>query len=256
MAGLATLNFKLSQLYPGAGEHRINTCANPDCSNFGQALTDRGTRMAKLKERRPDATPEQLQLVEMHGPAAYKLAGADKKHRRVSRVFTYQDNPHAWSDQRTIRCLGQTHEGSICDSGFSILSPDHLDEEIDRLRNFNGVLDGSSCGACGQRYLDDPDDFALDGVHERLKDHEGNPLRRKKTPSSLRVLHKPCRGKKCARFSVALPHAGQKTTADNLRILGAVLNSAGIVDIQRMIGTAATGKKIGMSRIYDRIEWP
>jgi hypothetical protein len=30
MAGLATFNFKLSQLYPGAGEHRINTCANPD----------------------------------------------------------------------------------------------------------------------------------------------------------------------------------------------------------------------------------
>ncbi len=54
---------------------------------------------------------------------------------------------------------------------------------------------------------------------------------------------------------MSLPHAGQKSTADNLRILGAILNSAGIVDIQRMIGTAATGKKIGMSRIYDRIAW-
>lgn len=255
MAGLATFNFKLSQLYPGAGEHLINTCANPDCSNFGQQLTDRATRISKWKERRPNASPEQLQLVETHGPGAYKLAGADKKHRRVSRVFAYQDDPHVWSDQRTVRCLGQTHEGKICDSGFSILSPDHLEEEIERLRNFNGVLDGTSCGACGKRFLDDPDEFALDGVHERTKDHEGNPLRRKKTPLSLRVLHKPCRGNKGARFAVALPHAGQKTTADNLRILGAVLNSAGIVDIQRMIGTAATGKKIGMSRIYDRIEW-
>ena len=47
MAGLATFNFKLSQLYPGAGEHRINTCANPDCSNFGQQLTDGATRISK-----------------------------------------------------------------------------------------------------------------------------------------------------------------------------------------------------------------
>lgn len=255
MAGLAKFNFKLSQLYPGAGEHHINTCGNPDCSNFGHSLTERATRKSTWREERPDLTPEQRKLVEMHGPGAYKLAGADKKHRRVSRVFAYKNNPHAWSDQRTVRCLGQTHEGNTCDSGFSILSPDHLEEEIDRLRNFNGVLDGPSCGSCGKRFLDDPDEFALDGVHERSKDREGEPVRRNKTPSSLRVLHKSCQGKKGARFSVSLPHAGQKTTADNLKILGAVLNSAGIVDIQRMIGTAATGKKIGMSRIYDRIEW-
>ncbi|CUH38280.1 hypothetical protein JSE7799_01387 [Jannaschia seosinensis] len=253
MTSLATLNFKLSQLYPGAGEHCINTCANPDCSNFGHPLTGRATRKSIWEEKRPDLTPEQLKFVEMHGPGAYKLAGASEKHRRISRVFAYQNNPHVWSDQRTIRCLGQTHEGKICDSGFSILSPDHLDEEIDRLRNFNGVLDGPSCGACGKRFLDDPDEFALDGVHERSKDRKGQPVRQKRTPTSLRVLHKPCRGKKGARFSVSLPHAGQKTTADNLRILGAVLNSAGIVDVQRSIGIA--GKKIGMSRIYDRIEW-
>lgn len=255
MAGLATFNFKLSQLYPGAGDHCINTCGNPNCSNFGQPLIDRAARKAMWKKKRPDLTPEQLKLVEMHGPGTYKLAGADKKQRRVSRTFTYHNNPHVWSDQRTIRCLGQAHEGHACDSGFSILSPDHLDEEIDRLRNFNGVLDGPSCGACGKRFLDEPDEFALDGIHERSKDHEGKPLRRKKTPSSLRVLHKPCRGKKGARFSVALPHAGQKATADNLKIFGAVLNSAGIVDIQRIIGTAATSKKIGMSQIYNRIEW-
>lgn len=69
------------------------------------------------------------------------------------------------------------------------------------------------------------------------------------------MLHKPRRGRKGARFSVALPHAGQKTTADNLRILGALLNSAGILDIQRMLGAASTGKKIGVSRIYARIAW-
>ncbi len=255
MTNLAKFNFKLSQLYPGAGKHLINTCGNPDCSNFGQPLTGRADRKFFWKQKHPDLSPEQLKLIEMHGPGAYKLAGADKKHRRVSRVFAYENNPHGWSDQRTVRCQGQTHDGYLCDTGFSILSPDHLNEEIDRLRNFNGILDGPSCGACGKRFLDDPDEFALDGAHERSKDREGKLLRRKKTPSSLRVLHKPCRGQKGALFSISLPHAGQKTTADNLRILGAVLNSAGIVDIQRMIGTATTGKKIGMSRIYDRIEW-
>lgn len=40
IARLATFNFKLSQFYPGTGEHRINTCVNPDCSNFRQPLTD------------------------------------------------------------------------------------------------------------------------------------------------------------------------------------------------------------------------
>lgn len=200
MAGLATFNFKLSQLYPGAGEHRINTCANPDCSNFGQALTDRATRKSIWTEKRPDITPEQLKLVEMHGTGAYKLAGSDKKHRRVSRVFAYESEPHLWSDQRTIRCLGHTRDGSICNSGFSILSPTHLDEEIDRLRNFNGVLDGPSCGACGTLLLDDPDAFALDGVHERSKDRKGEPVRRKRTPSSLEFFTKPAGERKVRVF--------------------------------------------------------
>lgn len=34
-----------------------------------------------------------------------------------------------------------------------------------------------------------------------------------------------------------------------------MLNSAGITDWQRMLGTAAIGKTIGFSRIYDRIAW-
>ena len=53
MADLATFNFKLSQLYPGAGEHHLNTCANPHCSNFGQALTSRARRrvIGKIGDR-------------------------------------------------------------------------------------------------------------------------------------------------------------------------------------------------------------
>ncbi|MDG1408278.1 MAG: hypothetical protein P8Q50_10715, partial [Octadecabacter sp.] len=122
------------------------------------------------------------------------------------------------------------------------------------MRNYNGVLDGASCGACGARILDKSDEFALNGAHERTKDRKGNPAKRNAAPKSIRVIHKPCKGKKGARFSVSLPHAGQKNTSDNLRILAAILNSAGMVDIKRAL-SIAPGKAIGMSRIYDRIAW-
>lgn len=255
MASLATFNFKLSQLYPGAGKHHLNTCANPDCWNFGQPLTDAAERRSTWEEKRPDFTPDQLDIVAKHGPGAYKLSGADKKHRRVSCAFQYRRSPHVWADQRTVRCQGHTFEGKVCNSAFSIKSPTHLDEEVARLRNHNGILDGPGCGACGTRFLAAPDEFSLNGAHQRTRDSKGNATKKKATPKAVRVLHKPCKGKKGARFSISLPHAGQKTTADNLRILGAVLNSAGITDMQRMLGTAATGKTIGFSRIYDRIAW-
>ena len=35
----------------------------------------------------------------------------------------------------------------------------------------------------------------------------------------------------------------------------ALINSAGVLDIQRILGPAAAGRKIGISRIYDRIMW-
>jgi len=40
MTSLATSNFKISQLYPGAGEHKLNTCGKPNCVSFGIALTE------------------------------------------------------------------------------------------------------------------------------------------------------------------------------------------------------------------------
>lgn len=255
MSGLPTFNFKLPQIYPGSGEYHLNTCANPDCTNFGHPLTGRAERVAEWSAKIPNITPEQTRLVMIHGPGAYKLAGSEPKFKRVTKAFQYQNDPHVWSDQRSVRCLGHTSDGRVCDSGFSILSPDHLDEEIIRLRNMNGVLDGPCCGACGKRVLEDPDSFALDGFHERSKDRKGKALKKKANPTGLRVVHSPCRGKKGARFTISLPHAGQKQTSDNIRVLGALLNSAGIGDIQRIIGVAATGKKIGMSRIYDRILW-
>ncbi|MCA1776724.1 MAG: hypothetical protein LC676_14280 [Loktanella sp.] len=252
---MAKFNFKISQIYPGAGEHKLNTCGNPDCVSFGKTLTDGPQRVADALRRNPDLTPAQLEAFEQKGPGAYKLAGADKKYRRVSRVFEYQDKPHEWIDQRTIRCKSLVRDNTVCNSGFSILSQDHLDEEISRLRNHNGVLDGPACGVCGTRFLACPDQFTMKGAHQRTKDSKGQPIEKKGAPRAVRVLHKPCKGKTGARITIALPHEKQKTTKDNLRILNALLNSAGILDVQRMLGTAGTGKKIGISRIYDRIAW-
>ena len=71
MASLATFNFKLSQLYPGAGKYHLNTCANPDCSNFGQPLSDSAVRRNAWEKDRPELTEEQLDIVAKHGPGAY-----------------------------------------------------------------------------------------------------------------------------------------------------------------------------------------
>ena len=176
MTDLATFNFKLPQLYPGAGEHRLNTCGNPDCLNFGVEPTDRTLRRSEWALNRPDFTPAQLDIATDHGPGAYKLSGSDKQYRRKSQVFDYETNPHEWIDQRTIRCKSLTPGDKLCNSGFSILSPDHLDEEITRLRNHNGVLDGPACGACGVRFLERPEDFTMKGAHQRTKDRNGNPI--------------------------------------------------------------------------------
>src|SRR6056297_1405598 len=116
MASLATFNFKLSQLYPGAGKYHLNTCANPDCSNFGQPLSDSAVRGKACEEARPELTEEQLDIIAEHRPGAYKLSGADKKNRRVSCAFQYRRAPHVWADQRTVRCQGHTFEGKVCNS--------------------------------------------------------------------------------------------------------------------------------------------
>lgn len=145
MANLAKFNFKLSQLYPGAGNHHINTCRNPDCSNFGPRLTTPAIRRSEAIKKYPDITPEQIKLFDKSGSGAYNLSGASKKYRRVSDVFEYENDPHVWSDQRTVKCLDQTRDGKACGAKFSILSPDHLDQEVERLRNQNTVLDGPAC---------------------------------------------------------------------------------------------------------------
>lgn len=244
MADLATFNFTLEQLYPAVGRFKLNSCGNPDCRNFGQ--TPRWPRVKFPKRAKGKRCPTAEAI--LHGVGAYKLSGADRTHRRISQAFEYRDDPHAWTDQRTVRCRARLLNGTICNSGFSILSEQHLEDEIQRLRNHDGVLDGKGCQCCGRRYLAAPEEFVLNGVHQRTKGSGS-------APKAVRVVHKPCKGKPGARFTISIPHARQLESKDNLRILYALLNSAGIRDAQRMLGAAATGKTMGISRIYDRIAW-
>ena len=255
MTSLAKFNFKLTDLYPQSTDSNLNTCGNPDCWNFGIKPNSPAERKSYWQGKKLDLPDEQMTFLARHGQGSYKLAGADRKHRRTTKVLKYEQNPHAWIDQRTIRCQGLTFDDSVCNSGFSILSHEHLTEEANRLRNHNGVLDGPSCGACGTRFLECPEEFTMSGAHQRTKDRNGRPLKATGAPKAVRVLHKPCKGKKGARITISLPHHRQKTSKDNLSILNALINSAGILDVQRMLGSAAMGQKIGISRIYDRIKW-
>lgn len=255
MSDLATFRLTLSQLHPGAGEHGINTCGNPDCSNFGQPPRPPAERLAEVLKRRPDLTEAQIKLAKKHGPGAYRLSGTEKHHGRVSTAFRFKQDHHAWRDQRTVRCSGHTSVGEVCNGGFSILSPEHLAAEVQRLRTQNGVLDGPKCGACWKAMLETPDEFAFDGRNERAANSKGEKIKKKATATAIRVVHRPCRGKPGGRFTVSLPHAGQQDTSDNLRIYQALMNSAGIGDVQRAVGAATSGAKLGVSRIYDRVLW-
>lgn len=133
-------------------------------------LTDSAERRKTWEEKRLDLTADQMEVVAKHGPSAYKLSVAGKKQRRVSCAFQYQRAPHVWADQRTVRCQGHTVEGKVCNSAFSIKSPAHLDEEVAHLRNHNGMPDGPGCGACGTRFLAAPEEFSLNGAHQRTRD--------------------------------------------------------------------------------------
>lgn len=253
MAGLAKFNFSIEQLYPAAGPLRINTCGNPDCVNFGH-LPNFGHKLLPQRNR-ACPTRKAIRTAQQRRPGRYILAGGNNDHPRVSTAFEFAADPHEWQDQRKLRCLAMLRNGTICKNGFQILSEDHLGAEIDRLRNQNGVLDGPACGCCGRRFLAAPEEFSMNGAHQRTKTRTGETISRSAIPKSVRVIHKPCKGKPGARIAISVPHVRQKGTEDNLRILHALLNSAGVLDVQRMIGAAARGQKIGISRIYDRIAW-
>lgn len=250
------ISLSLEQIYPKPGSFGLNTCSNPDCPGFGVPFEKSKNPLPRRKNYKRCPTAELIHQFHQHGPKAYALRGADKKrHGRKVEIFEFAEDPLEWTDHRTMECLTMLRSGEICETRCSLLSEDHLIEEIDRLRNMNGVLDGAACQCCGKRYLDAPEEFVLNGTHRRTKDHHGNPIKTARTPEAVRVIHKPCKGKPGARFTISVAHRTQQETKDNVRILLALLNSAGVLDIQRILGSTSMGRKIGVGRIYDRIFW-
>ena len=241
----------LRAVYPPAlPEINLNTCADPDCGNYG-VIPDfarpvfKGPNAAERKLRASAADPA-LSV----GRGHYTMT-TDDKRERISDVFEYDGDPRVWSDGREIECHHQRGNGE-CGISFGVLSNKHFLDELDRLRTQNGALEGPVCKNCGRRYLDHPEEFVFNGTHGVLPAERN---RRKEKPSGFRIIHKPCKGKAGARISATLDHQAQKKQNDNVRLLRALVNGASINDLRRLLSDPDTGKKCGVSRIYSRIFW-
>lgn len=240
----------LEAIYPAVlPEINLNTCADPDCGNYGVAPdfnvpTFKGPNAQERKLLAATSVPALTS-----GLGKYTIDG-DDKNLRVSEAFEYENEPRAWDDARDLICHHQKGNGS-CEISFNVLSNTHYNDELDRLLTQNGSLSGPTCGNCGIRYINHPDEFIFNGTHGKLK----ATSRREEKPSGYRIIHKPCKGKPGARISVSLDHQGQKIKRDNVRLLRNIVNGSGINDIRRLLIDPDTGKKIGVSRLYSRIFW-
>ena len=245
-------NLSLDQIYPAAhGVRNLNTCHNPDCGNFGVA--------ADLGIARPKGQAAQSAMMAMRSNTAivglgrYKLSalsGDPKRH--VSSAFEYTSDPHSWIDRRQLEC--QFERGARpCGNDFEILSNEHLEDEVARLRSHNGIFEGPRCGACGRSYLEAPQEFSLNGAENGTRAHrEGEAS---SAPARVRLIHKPCRGRPGARVSATLDHRRQRRTADNVAILMALVNGVGIRKLVRMLAPSGGGRSCSVGRVYERILW-
>lgn len=245
-------NLSLAQILPNpVGDLDFNCCPDPECQNFGVGA-DMGTQRFLGRNAPTRKAAAFLSNSSAMGLGAYKIHnGSSDDLRRVSTVFEFANDFRTWVDGRDIKCQAVRTTGP-CDSSISLLSNDHLLDEINRLRSSNGVLDGPACGACGQLYLDAPKDFVLNGANGKKARRSTAETSR---PNGVRLIHTPCRGKKGARFTVSLAHVRQRRSADNVQILQALVNGAGINDLVRMLSPSGSGRTCGVSRVYDRIFW-
>lgn len=194
---------KLEQIYPPAGVGlNLNTCGDPDCGNYGVAPD---FALPKFKGR--GAAARKAKSGSSNGLGEYILSDSPNEHdARLSTAFEYASKPVAWNDARSMTCK-HSRGNRQCDVGLSVLSNDHLEAEIERLRNANGVLDGVKCAACGVDYLNHPDEFVFNGLHGEIRTAGSGKKSRRQ---SVRIIHKPCRGKPGARLSVSHDHARQR----------------------------------------------
>ena len=236
------------QIYPEVGRtYQLNTCADPDCGNFGVIPRQLGYRSQNSLHLNSSSSAIGIGA----GLGHYVLAGTSgkSKSRRESTVFEHADEPFRWFDDRNIVCRYTSANKQECGIAFGLLSDIHLEEEIERLRRMNGVLDGPKCGACGKRYLDAPEEFVLNGAKEA---DPGSPLAAFTPIKAVRVIHAPCRGLQGAKFWITPPFHRHKKVAENVLILRGFANSGGVVDVRRLLSQTMT-EKCGASRIYDRL---
>lgn len=236
----------VDQLYPEIpGEINLNTCGDPDCGNFGVAPWDAHSafRGRNAAQKRLAASVSNAAI--SAGVGRYKLGTPGNKDlERVSDAIEYDGDPHAWSDGRILKCLHGRRNG-VCDVQFQVMSNAHLEDEIARLKSQNDVLRGPICGACGTPYLEKPEEFAFNGANGKAK----------AKPLGIRLIHKPCRAQKGARFTVSVDHRRQKDRSDNIRILSQLVNEAGINALRRLLEPPRGASQVGIQRIYDRIFW-
>lgn len=238
----------MSKIYPKViGDINLNTCGDPDCGNYGTH-----PNFSRPRHKGPGAGARQLRASASSaafsaGLGNYRVSSpSSSKLDRVSRLLEYDGDPHAWSDGRVLICRHQRGNGD-CGVQSLILSNEHFEEERRRLASSNGLLNGPRCGACGQRYLAAPDEFAFNGTQSAGKGAGIRP--------GVRLIHKPCRGRPGSRFTVSAEHSRQKDRSDNIRILALIVNGSGINDIHRLLSTGRNGCSISIKRIYDRIFW-
>lgn len=248
----------LREIYPAySKDANLNTCVDPDCGNFGVAPEFSRPRTSEPGISSGHPTLPMLAKLRsnsaMMSLGSYKLHSSQKEvHRRTSAAFEYQGNPHEWVDRKTVRCRFDAGAGE-CGAAFELLSNDHLAKEVERLRDHNGALDGPRCPACATRYLAAPNELVLNGVHGRAKrSFEGDKVEK---PLRVRLIHRQCPIRPGIRFSITLKHNRQRATTENVQILQALVNGAGINDLRRLLSPSGSGRRCGVSRIYDRIFW-
>ena len=233
---------------PSTGD--LDAGHGPDCRNH-EVGAERALRRAR-RDRSSTAISAQLSTRATVGLGAHGLTSdAGAEQRRTSEGLEHEGGPRTWTDRIPMERRHLGAAGDPCDASLERPSSGHPAEGVGRLEGVNGALDGAARGCRGRRRLDAPGGSVMDGRHQ-AKPEDGETMLR---PSALRVIHKPCRGKPGARFTIAMEHDHQKRSADNARILQALVNGVGLNGIRRMLSPAGAKSSCGMSRVHDRIFW-
>lgn len=249
-------NLSLAQVYPRvSGDTNLNCCADPDCGNFGiepastkHSFVGRGAQEKRLRAAMSDAAVSK-------GVGRYRIGteGDGGLHRETT-AFEFSGDPRAWNDGRRLTCQHQ-RGNSECGVRGRLLSNEAYEEEVNRLWTQNGILEGPVCGNCGTGYLEAPDEFIFNGANGSPSGKVGRKKGSKTRARSVRVIHKPCKGRPGARFTVSSEHRRQKKRDENLRILAMIVNGNSLHDMRRLLRTPRGETEPGMSRLYDRIFW-